>query len=455
MKLRTKFRKNLSSKINGLLSHWRLIGLLFKEFKLLVRRKKTPLLVLSLPVLLLIIYTAGSNAVANPQTIISVGVCNNDELASEFLNSVTSNFRITELSSDDCIASLKDKVRSGEFIIGMVIPNGFINSLSNAEQGGVTYYVDDSSPLTASMSHYFLEQAFSDYSRQVISSTEQELKEATSGALNQLDNALLILNTTRSVVSDNQVILGLTYSLIDSYLDSMTDELNHYRDELLFAQSLSVEFLTKPVVFNKGVVYSGVNAASFNFASIFCIVSIFTLLLLASTSIIFDKKTNYLLRIKATKTFIPTYLLSKIIFYLTISAAQFLLVMLLMFFQGAVFNFNFWSLIASFVIISILNTSIGLLIGSLSESENVAILFSLTLSLPFLFLSGAFFPLEFMPDYVQWLSNIIPLHTEILLLKQSSVLGWGLSMIEPLIIQLLSISLVLLGLNYALLKFRD
>jgi ABC-2 type transport system permease protein len=105
--------------------------------------------------------------------------------------------------------------------------------------------------------------------------------------------------------------------------------------------------------------------------------------------------------------------------------------------------------------ITTLNTSIGLLIGSLSENENVAILFSLMLSLPFLFLSGTFFPLELMPGYIQLTSRIIPLRNEVRLLKQTMVLGWDLETINPLLTELGLISLILLLITYLIIRYKD
>lgn len=437
-----------------MLARLRIIGMLFKEFKLLVRRRKTPVLALTLPLLLLIIYSAATAAISNPQSFITAGVCSNDPQANEIINLVEGNFEIFRLTGDDCISELINKVRSGEFLIGFVIPDDFSATLGSGKQAMITYYVDDSNPVTASMSSLALERGFNSYSRSVVTSTEQELERVSGEARDKLQSALLILNSTRQVIQDNKALLGITFNLMNDYLDNAINELTSYDEELAFVEDLDVGFLTNPVIFGKGEVYSGVNTSSFNFATIFCIVSLFTLLLLASTGIIFDKKTNYLLRIKATGTFLPTYLLSKVVFYLAISLAQFFLVMLLMMFQGAVYNFNIPTLLASFAVVTTLNTSIGLFIGSISENENVAILFSLTLSLPFLFLSGAFFPLEFMPVYIKWIARVVPLYTEINLLKQVSVLGLPMSLAEPMLIELGVISLVLLVINYLVIKYK-
>ncbi len=437
-----------------LLSHFRVYSLLFKEFKLLVKRKKAPVLVMILPLLLLIIYSAGSYSLSNPQSMINIGVCNFDSSASSVINSINGNFIIHLFNDSDCVSKLKDGVRSGSLAIGLVINDGFINSIKNGHQGVINYFVDDSKPVSASMSGFFLENGFNDYSKSIISSSEVELKGLAVNARDKLGSALLVLNSTAVILNSNKALFGVVFPLIDGYLSNAINDLVSYDSDLRFVEGLNVNFLTKPVVFHRELIYPDVSSVSFNFASIFAIISLFTLLLLASSGFIFDRKSNFIVRVKSSGVFISSYLFAKLFFYFVISLIQFLLIVILMLFQGAVFNFNFLSLTVSLIVISVLNSSIGLLIGSLSDSENVAILFSLTISLPLLFLSGVFFPLEFMPDYVKFFANIIPLHSEISLLKQVSVLGFGWSAVESLIIDLSIVSLVLLMINYFIIKFK-
>jgi ABC-type multidrug transport system permease subunit len=437
------------------LRHFRIAGLVYKEFLMLARRKKAPLLILILPIVLTIIYSAGTNALSAPQSVITVGVCNHDPAAASIINSLDSEFRVTMLSGADCELTLINGVKNGQYIIGISVPAEFTGLINDGRQGVITYYVDDSNPVSASVSGYFLEQGFSGYSQGVIAGSETELRTMATSARNQLNSALSAINSTINTLEAYQGLLGVAYPLVNGYLTTIRNDLEGYDNNLRFVQSLSAEFLTRPVYFSRGQVYEGANAASFNFASIFVIISLFTLLLLGSTGLIFDKKSNYLLRIKAGKTFLPSYIASKLVFYFTLSLVQFFLVMLLTLAQGAAFNFDFITVILSVGVITVLNTAIGLLIGAVSESENVAILSSLMISLPFIFLSGIFLPLEFMPDYIKFFANIVPLYKEILLLKQVAVLGAGVSAAGALMTDLGIVSLIVLVITWALIKFRD
>ncbi len=441
--------------IDSILSHVRAGGMLYKEFKLLIKRKKAPFLILSLPFILLLIYSAGSSALSNPSVTINVGVCNQDPEAVEFINSLSGNFNTIFFNTTNCSDKIKSEVRKGNILIGIVIRKGFVDSLRSGKQASITYYVDDSKQLTASMSSFFLERGFNSYIKGVASSSEEGIRTMASDARKDIDSAVVMLNATSNIIHMNKGTFGLLYPLIDNYLDSALSSLSAYESNLSFMEHLSVDFLTRPVVFRRESVYDNVNSASFNFASVFVIISLFTLLLLSSNSIIFDRKTNYITRIKASRTWLPTYLLSKLAFYWTISFVQFGIVLLLMVFQGAIFNFNLASLFASFSAVVFFNSSLGLLIGALSNNDNEAILFSLTISLPFLFLSGVFFPLDFMPPYIRFLGNVVPVNSEILLLKEASVLAAPLSSLGALLSNVTTAGFLLILLTYFFLRFRN
>jgi ABC-2 type transport system permease protein len=80
-------------------------------------------------------------------------------------------------------------------------------------------------------------------------------------------------------------------------------------------------------------------------------------------------------------------------------------------------------LIQTLLYISVMNALIGLLIGILSESEGIAVLLSLLLTLPFMFLSGIFSSIKIMPRFFQWIAQAFPLNTQIELLKQVMIFG--------------------------------
>jgi ABC-type multidrug transport system permease subunit len=357
-----------------------------------------------------------------------------------------------QLNNTDCLTQLKSLVKAGSVLIGFEVPLNFTNRIFSGEQSSLVYYVDESEPALASLASLILANGLVNYKSEILANSEDELHKTASDARARLNEITNLLNITLQSVKSSRELLGLAYPLINNYLTDLYSKLLSYDTKIGFIQNLKVDFLINPIKLLQGRVQDVTNPSGFNFGITFCIVSLFTLLLLSSSGFLFDQKTNYLLRLKVTKTPIPLYLISKVLFYLSISGLQFIIIMLLMLAQGAVFNFDLGAIIHSVIIITSINTLLGLLIGVLAKTENVAILTSLVISLPFLFLSGSLVPLELMPAYLQFIANIFPFRVEASLLKQVSVLGVTAT---PLFTYLWIFVIVLFAINYFILKFRS
>ena len=114
------------------------------------------------------------------------------------------------------------------------------------------------------------------------------------------------------------------------------------------------------------------------------------------------------------------FVLSKVVIILMIALLQAALLFLV---AGAAFSVQInWEIVPySFAIVALISvtfSSLGMIIASVSDSENTALLGSLVLCLPMLFLSGVFFPIELMIAPVQWISMASPLTHSVVLLEQ-------------------------------------
>ena len=103
------------------------------------------------------------------------------------------------------------------------------------------------------------------------------------------------------------------------------------------------------------------------------------------------------------------WLASKILYYLTISVASFLLmsaVGILAF--GAHITFTLW-IIPFLVLGPFLFVSLGMLVGTVSTSVESAAVVGNLITFPMMFLSGTFFQVSIMPSYLQTIAHILPL----------------------------------------------
>jgi ABC-2 type transport system permease protein len=102
----------------------------------------------------------------------------------------------------------------------------------------------------------------------------------------------------------------------------------------------------------------------------------------------------------------------------------------------------------------LLALSLGLLISNIAQTQLVALLMSaMVLLLPIVMLSGMLFPIESMPQILQWISAVIPPRYYIQAMRKLMIMGVGIQKVSKELFILLGFTVILLGL--ALAKFKQ
>lgn len=122
-------------------------------------------------------------------------------------------------------------------------------------------------------------------------------------------------------------------------------------------------------------------------------------------------------------------ILGKVIPYLALSFINGCVILLLgVFVLGMPMAGNLTLLLAETLLFIFLALSIGIFISSITNSQVVAMFASLMiLMMPTIFLSGFIFPIESMPMFLQYFSNIIPAKYFISIVKGIMIKGLGIS----------------------------
>ena len=113
----------------------------------------------------------------------------------------------------------------------------------------------------------------------------------------------------------------------------------------------------------------------------------------------------------------------------------------------------FWIFLVSCIYI-IVALSLGLLISTVANTQLVALLTSaMMLLMPSILLSGMMFPVESMPDILQYISAIMPPRYYISAMRKLMIMGVGIDKVmhELMVLSLMAVVL----LSAALLKFRS
>jgi len=153
----------------------------------------------------------------------------------------------------------------------------------------------------------------------------------------------------------------------------------------------------------------------------------------------------------------PIYtILSKITPYFVLSFVNFATIMLLSVYvlkvpvAGSFISLVFVSLLYIFV-----SLSLGLLVSTLTSSQQAAMLISgMGLMIPVMMLSGMIFPIENMPLPLQWFSNIVPARWYISAVKTIMIKGLGITAVLKEVAVLSFMSLVLVGISLKKFKVR-
>ncbi|MEM4230482.1 MAG: ABC transporter permease [Candidatus Pacearchaeota archaeon] len=391
--------------INSILSISRkFYSYLKKDFLLMVKRKKYLYLLILIPLLIGLIFIFFLNP--SPANI-KVGVCDNDQTSySRQAVSDLKGFNTIFLPIENCTQNLLSQIKSKQISLGLEIPKGFSQNLLNLKQVKIIMYYDNTDIAFANFISWKVDVSMEPYERSILNALNTELKARVSAIRTGVDFMLELTEDYKTAQSRIQKI--------DSDLKKI--------------EEIETEFILNPVWTEHKPIYTE-KTKDAGFAFIFPIIALFIVLMLSSSSFIYDKKTNFLVRVKSSTSPI-IYIFAKLVFFFVITLINFMIIYILFLLYGSSYNLSFLKILNLLAFISITNTLLGMLIGLVSDNEGVAILFSFIVSFPFMLLSGIFYPVQTMPLLVQYFAKIIPLNYQItysksvILFDQSIGFNW-------------------------------
>lgn len=371
-------------------THTKFYGYLKKDFILLYKRKKYLYTFVLLPILISLIFLL----VLNPSDYsIKAAVCNFDsEKISQELFSNLDNFETTILPSENCEEFLKSAVQKGNYPLGIIVPEGFSENIGNLKQSRLIVYYDSTDVAFAELIYWKLDSSLAPFERQIVDNLN---KEFTSDVAKVRKGINIIKEELPSSISKN---------------------LKQTDTDLKNLEEMETEFLVNPIWTDKRSVSEKDRKKDAGLVFVFPILALFITLMLSSTSLIYDKKTNFLVRVKSSTS--PTiFLLAKLLFFTVLVFIQFGIILLLFMAYGTRYSVNLINVLELVFSIALIDTLIGFIIGLISENEGIAVLFSLIISFPLMLISGIFFPVQTLPRAVQFISKILPLNLQIVSAK--------------------------------------
>jgi ABC-2 type transport system permease protein len=178
--------------------------------------------------------------------------------------------------------------------------------------------------------------------------------------------------------------------------------------------------------------------------------------MMTSISIVREKEQGTMELLLASPVKPLFIIIAKAIPYLALSAVNLATILALSVFllRVPVSGSIFWLIIISLIFISVA-LSLGLLISSLVRTQIAAILVSgIGLMMPTIVISGMIFPIENMPELLQWLSTIVPVRWYIDAVKKLMIEGLEIKFALKELSILLVMAVILLTVSFKKFKYR-
>lgn len=380
----------------------RFYGYLKKDFLLLYKRKKYLYLFLLLPIIIATLFLFALNPGSYS---IQVGICDfdNTDVSKESFSNLD-GFKTTLLEEENCLDNLKSEIQKGKLDLGLEIGDGFKTNLENLKQAKLVAYYDNTNPAFANLISWKLDESLEPFEREIINSLNEEL-------------------TTRATNAREGIEILTDVSNLPSSIEKKVEKTD---DELKKVEELETEFILNPIWTDKKALYDEKLKKDAGIVFVFPLLTLFIILMLASTSIIYDRKTKFITRVKSTTTPI-TYLTAKTLFFTILVFIQFLIILILFLIYGGTYEVNIFSILKLILFVGVIDTLIGFLIGMLTDNEGIAVLFSLIIAFPLMLTSGIFFPIQALPRITEFIGNLLPLNYQIQASKSVLLFGETLS----------------------------
>ncbi|TAN35216.1 MAG: hypothetical protein EPN24_07645 [Candidatus Methanoperedens sp.] len=212
--------------------------------------------------------------------------------------------------------------------------------------------------------------------------------------------------------------------------------------------------IAAPIKLDRIPVFRNRSYLDFLMPGIISIVLMFISFLLASITIVQERSKKTLIRTLLTPLSLGMFLFEKTAALIIIAFIQGIIMIIVAFvFYGILIPPD--QMAQLFLIILVYAAAfigIGMALATLAESENTAMLLTLVLSIPMLFLSGVFFPFETMPELMILLGNALPITMGIRALETVLIYQKGFEAFSVYLIPLLVYGLAGLGAAYILLR---
>jgi ABC-2 type transport system permease protein len=277
----------------------------------------------------------------------------------------------------------------------------------------------------------------------------QDINNSLADLSSKLDKAK---TANSEVISKLNAIKG-NADIIHERITNIEENTNGIISDINSIKVTNSENIASPITTQILPIVKSQTNLGFLFPSLIVMLIMFIGLILPSTLIIMEKNSKAYFRVFTTPTRNWLFLVST---YLTSMILIFFQVIIILLVSHFYFKLNvisaFFVLILSLILIMSLFIFIGMLIGNLFNSEEMAMLAAVSLGSLFLLTSGIIFPLESMPSYIVEKAKFNPMVLSSELFKRSLLFNAGFESVKSSLFYLFIFSLIAVLLLFAIKK---
>jgi ABC-type multidrug transport system permease subunit len=257
----------------------------------------------------------------------------------------------------------------------------------------------------------------------------------SSSATNQKIRADIdALQLSLAVYQEKTENLSRSLDELETSIDTYTSDMAKVTSELKSTIVVLDEYTKKdpasilrPVNVKSSGVFKAVKEIVYRLPALLSIILMFITLLIASSLIVNERKGGTMARIFLSPLSMFFYIFEKMIYLLLLCAASIVAMLIAGLIFGAPLHISF-PVVVVLLVASSLYISIGVFIGSVSKSENTALLTCLVVSFPLMFMCGVFSPPELMDKFIRVVAAYLPLTLNINLLESITLYKAGFDM---------------------------
>lgn len=426
---------------------FRKISAIIRKNYIVLSRDKTrlmPLLLFPIVIMVVLGFATGNTPKHIPATIV---VHENSQISQSIIQAISGSeyFSVSPLVSTE--GEARKLLDNGKVKVIIEIPSNLEENINNNDQSKIIVIVDESDSSIALTSRTILRNIINQISIGV-SGQKLELFQTQLGSSgNKISSYLQNLQCQPN--SSTVFPINFQQQQYKEYIS----------EPLILIQAFSQEdtdHILSPLVYEEKPAYgTGRQALDFVIPALIAMTIFQGAVMGMGRAVAGEKREGSLTRVFLTPTSNITIIAGTLLFYIIfeIIRASFLLLVSIILFNVKIEG-NFLLIGLILMIYIAICTSIGMLISVIVRTEQQFQAIALLVSLPVLFLSGVFFPVQAMPKFMQTIASFLPVTYAAEALRNVMVKGLGIQQILYPLFILLIFLVITLGLAISLFK-RD